>query len=142
MPATTPGSKAIDSWAMIAWAADEPGAVATQEFFDQAESGGLLLLMSVLNAGETFYILAKRRGMAVAEAFLKGLPSLQIQIDVPGQDGDDGRGPGQGIESGRLQRFPCNCAGLSGQCLQRGDVMPVKSLLPSAQCQRGFCLLR
>ena len=87
MPLTIPGSKVLDSWAMIAWAADEPGAAATQEFLDQAESGGLRLLMSVLNVGETFYILAKRRGMAVAEEFLNALPSLPVHIDLPDQEG-------------------------------------------------------
>ena len=82
-----PESKVIDSWAMIAWVADKPGASALQGFLERAESGGLQLFMSVLNVGETFYILAKRRSLAVAERFLHSLPSLPIHIDVPDQDG-------------------------------------------------------
>jgi uncharacterized protein with PIN domain len=53
---TTPVSeiKIIDSWAMIAWVGDEPGSSAMQDFLEQADSGRLQLLMSVLNVGETF----------------------------------------------------------------------------------------
>jgi len=65
-----PECKIVDSWAMIAWIGDEPGAAAMQEFVERAESGGLRLFMSVVNLGETFYILAKRRSLAVAEQFL------------------------------------------------------------------------
>jgi len=79
--------KIIDSWAMIAWAAEEPGASAVQDLFERAESDGLQLFMSVLNVGATFYILAKRRNAALAEQFLNSLPSLPIRIDVPDQDG-------------------------------------------------------
>src|ERR1700722_10415923 len=86
---TTPESKVkiIDSWAMIAWVGDEPGSSAMQDFLEQADSGHLQLIMSVLNVGETFYILAKRRSLAVAEQFLSLLPSLPVVVDVPDREG-------------------------------------------------------
>jgi hypothetical protein len=56
-------------------------------FLLDAEEGKLQLFMSALNVGESFYILAKRQNMAVAEQFLKRLPSLPVHIVVPDQDG-------------------------------------------------------
>jgi len=58
-----------------------------QEFLEKAESGGLRLFMSVLNVGETFYILAKHRSLAVAEQFLQSLSSLPVHVDVPHEEG-------------------------------------------------------
>lgn len=86
---TTPESKIkiIDSWAMIAWVGDEPGSSAMQDFLEQADSGRLELFMSVLNVGETFYILAKRRSLAVAEQFLSLLLSLPVIVHVPDREG-------------------------------------------------------
>jgi predicted nucleic acid-binding protein len=43
--------------------------------------------MSWLNVAETFYILAKRTSLAVAEEFLSRLPSLPIRIVLPDEDG-------------------------------------------------------
>jgi predicted nucleic acid-binding protein len=80
---TKPEFKVIDSWAMVAWIQDEPAAQAIERFFDEAESGGLRLSMSILNVGETFYILAKRKSMAIAEQFLQELPAMPIRVVVP-----------------------------------------------------------
>lgn len=72
---------------MVAWIQDEPAAPAVERFFEEAESGGSELYMSMLNVGETFYILAKRKGMPIAERFLRALPSMPIRIVVPDKDG-------------------------------------------------------
>ncbi len=39
--------------------------------------------MSMLNVGETFYILTKRKGMPVADRFLRDLPAMPIQPVFP-----------------------------------------------------------
>jgi predicted nucleic acid-binding protein len=81
-----PESKVIDSWAMVAWAQDERAASAVEEFLQEAEAGKIKLFMSMLNVGETFYILAKRQSLAVAEEFLTRLPSLPVHVVVPDDD--------------------------------------------------------
>jgi predicted nucleic acid-binding protein len=68
---------------MVAWVRDEPAAPAVENFLQDADSGNIQLLMSWLNVGETFYILAKRTSPEVAENFLTRLPSLPIRIVLP-----------------------------------------------------------
>ena len=72
---------------MVAWVADEPAASAMEEFLDKAQSGDVQLFMSILNVGETFYTLAKRRSLSLAEEFLTSLSSLPVHIDVPDAGG-------------------------------------------------------
>jgi predicted nucleic acid-binding protein len=84
MPEST---KVVDSWAMVAWVQLEPAAPLVRQFLLDADAGNLELLMSWLNVAETFYILAKRTSVAVAEEFLSRLPSLPIRIVLPDEDG-------------------------------------------------------
>jgi ribonuclease VapC len=79
-------TKVIDSWAMLAWLQDEPSAATVDAFLQDAEAGKLQLVMSWINAGETFYILARRKGLPVAEEFLIRLPSLPIRLVLPDRD--------------------------------------------------------
>jgi len=71
---------------MLAWLQDEPNAATVDAFLQDAEAGKLQLVMSWINAGETFYILARRQGLPVAEEFLIRLPSLPIRLVLPDQD--------------------------------------------------------
>src|ERR1700677_408773 len=83
-----PGSKkVVDSWALVAWVQREPAAPLVRQFLLDAENGRIELIMSCINAAETFYILAKRYTPEVAEEFLLRLPSLPIRIVVPDEDG-------------------------------------------------------
>ena len=82
-----PAPKVIDSWAMVAWIQDEPGASALQTLLLNADAGNLQLLMSWYNVAETFYTVAKRKKLAVAEEFLARLPSLPIRLVLPDEDG-------------------------------------------------------
>ena len=72
---------------MVAWVQDEPAASMVNSFFEDADAGRIHLFMSALNVGETFYILAKRLDITLAERFLNWLPSLPIQVTVPDQAG-------------------------------------------------------
>jgi predicted nucleic acid-binding protein len=72
---------------MVAWVQLEPAAPLVRQFLLDADAGNLELLMSWLNVAETFYILAKRTSLAVAEEFLSRLPSLPIRIVLPDEDG-------------------------------------------------------
>lgn len=43
--------------------------------------------MSWINVAETFYILAKRNSLTVADEFLARLPSLPIRVILPDENG-------------------------------------------------------
>jgi predicted nucleic acid-binding protein len=72
---------------MLAWIQEEPAAPAVRALLSRADSGRLLLRMSWYNAAETFYILTKRKGDRVAEAFLQRLPSLPVGMVLPDENG-------------------------------------------------------
>jgi uncharacterized protein with PIN domain len=84
MPAS---KKIVDSWALVAWVQKEPAAPLVRQFLLDADAGEVELIMSWINAAETFYILAKRNSADVAEEFLSRLPSLPIRIVVPDEAG-------------------------------------------------------
>ena len=80
---TTPASKVVDSWALLAWLRDEKPAVHVQKVLQQAEAGEIQLLMSWINAGEVYYMLARKHGATMADEFLARLPSLPIRLVKP-----------------------------------------------------------
>ena len=82
-----PGSKVVDSWALVAWVQKEPAAPTIRQFLLDAAAGHFRLFMSWINVAETFYILAKRNSPAVADEFLARLPSLPIRVVLPDADG-------------------------------------------------------
>ena len=82
-----PAAKVVDSWALVAWVQEEPGGSAVDRFLLRADAGELQLLMSWYNVAETFYTVAKRKKLAVAEEFLTRLPSLPIRLVLPDEEG-------------------------------------------------------
>lgn len=84
---TMPGSKVVDSWALVAWIRDEPAASGVEDFLRDAAAGHFQLFMSWINVAETFYILAKRNSPGIADQFLTRLPSLPIRVVLPDADG-------------------------------------------------------
>jgi predicted nucleic acid-binding protein len=74
----------LDSWAMIAWLQGEaPARVKVRELLEQASRGETKVSMSLINAGEVFYLIAKRHGAAPAERFLADLAMMPIQALLP-----------------------------------------------------------
>lgn len=75
----------LDSWAMIAWLqGEEPARSKVREILEGAalpRAG--TLSMSMVNIGEVFYLIAKRRGAALAERFLSDFSTMPIQGLVP-----------------------------------------------------------
>jgi predicted nucleic acid-binding protein len=68
----------LDSFAILAYLKKENN---YHRVKDILASPNILLLMNDINVGETFYILAKERGMAQADAFLTVmLPSFPISV--------------------------------------------------------------
>jgi uncharacterized protein with PIN domain len=83
-----PGSvKVVDSWAMVAWVRGEPSAPLVRQFILDADAGSIQLVMSWINAAETFYILAKRDSPDLVEVFLTRLRSLPIRVVLPDEKG-------------------------------------------------------
>jgi predicted nucleic acid-binding protein len=72
---------------MVAWIRDESAAGAVEAFLDEASAGSSHLAMSWMNVAETFYILAKRDSLVVAEQFMIRLPSLPIRLVLPDEEG-------------------------------------------------------
>jgi predicted nucleic acid-binding protein len=64
----------LDSWALIGWLqGEEPARSKVREILERAALGSDdTVSMSMINIGEVFYLIAKRRGAALAERFLSG----------------------------------------------------------------------
>ncbi len=54
-----------------------------QAVLDQAAAGDVRLLLSAINAGETFYVLGKRHSSELAELFRQQLPNMPLAVIVP-----------------------------------------------------------
>jgi len=70
----------LDSYAMIAYLEDEPGAERVERILRQAERGTIDLLMSVINWGEVYYSLSRSKGEKQAEESLLIMEQLPIRI--------------------------------------------------------------
>jgi ribonuclease VapC len=75
----------LDSWALIAWLqGEEPARSKVRGILeDAALPGAGTLSMSMINIGEVFYLIAKRRGAALAERFLSDFSTMPIQGLMP-----------------------------------------------------------
>ena len=83
-------SVCLDSFALLAWLQDEPGADITEGFLRQAASGqGFQCFVSAINVGEVYYRLYRTRGAEEADTFWEeawqGLVPLTIVTPTPNQ---------------------------------------------------------
>jgi len=77
----------VDSFAMLAFYNKEVSAVMVRKQIETAQNAEVTLVMSAINAGEVYYILAKRKSMSDAMMWKEQLmPSLPIRTDVPTLD--------------------------------------------------------
>ena len=84
-----PDSKVVDAWALLAWIRNEqPAADHVRDCLQQAEDGSSQLSMSWINAGEVYYMLARKHDPKAAEDFLTRLPSLPIRLVLPEEEED------------------------------------------------------
>jgi predicted nucleic acid-binding protein len=76
--------KVLDAWAVLAWVEGALAAPAVEALLEAATRGEVELFLNLINAGEVYYILAKRRGLAHAEEFLEDLETcLPVQTILP-----------------------------------------------------------
>ena len=75
-----PKAIVLDSWAVIAYLEDEPAAERVADIISDAHEQGIPLLMTVVNAGEVWYIVAREASASDAEASIKQLRDLGIEF--------------------------------------------------------------
>jgi predicted nucleic acid-binding protein len=71
--------KVLDSYALIAFFEDEPGADQVYRLLLDAERSGVKLLMSVINLGEVWYSIARGYSVATAEEKLREIREMAIE---------------------------------------------------------------
>ncbi|MEP6569538.1 MAG: type II toxin-antitoxin system VapC family toxin [Acidobacteriota bacterium] len=75
-----PKAVVLDSWAVIAYLEDEPAAEKVANIIADAHEQRIPLLMTVVNAGEVWYIVAREASVADADASIKQLHDLGIEF--------------------------------------------------------------
>ena len=70
----------LDSWATIAYLEDEPSAERVADIIADAHEEEIPLLMSVVNAGEVWYIIARESSVPDADASINQLRDLGIEF--------------------------------------------------------------
>jgi predicted nucleic acid-binding protein len=74
----------LDSWAMLAWLqGEEPARARVRELLERASRGKTKVSISLINASEVFYLIARRHGAAPAGRFLADLATTPIQALLP-----------------------------------------------------------
>jgi predicted nucleic acid-binding protein len=79
--ALKPKSLVLDTWAIIAFYEEEPAAQQVADIIAQANEEGTPLWMSVVNAGELWYLTARETSPAEADATIEELRSFGIKLE-------------------------------------------------------------
>ncbi|MBI4063504.1 MAG: type II toxin-antitoxin system VapC family toxin [Elusimicrobia bacterium] len=72
--------KVLDSYGLIAFFENEPGADRVADLIKEARDKDKPLFLSVVNWGEVYYIVSRTAGKAAAEETIKNLDTLPIEI--------------------------------------------------------------
>jgi uncharacterized protein len=75
-----PKTIVLDSWAVIAYLEDEPAAEKIADIIADAHEEEMPLLITVVNAGEIWYIVAREASAADADASIKQLRDLGVEF--------------------------------------------------------------
>jgi uncharacterized protein len=78
--ARKPRAIVLDSWAVMAYLEDEATAEKVADIIADAHEEKIPLLMTVVNAGEVWYILAREASVAEADASVRQLRQLGIEF--------------------------------------------------------------
>jgi predicted nucleic acid-binding protein len=70
----------LDSFALLAYFLDEPGATRYEELLEQVVAGAATFALSVVNMGEVMYTIATRRSMAAAALGMAKITQWPIEI--------------------------------------------------------------
>ncbi|MEW6094529.1 MAG: type II toxin-antitoxin system VapC family toxin [Chloroflexota bacterium] len=81
--ARKPKALVLDSWAVIAYLEDEPSGQQVADWIASAHEEGIPIYMTVVNAGEVWYIITREISEEEANRSIKELRELRIQfVDV------------------------------------------------------------
>ena len=72
----------LDTWAIIAYYEDEPAGEHVAQLLAEANEHATPLWMSVVNAGEVWYVIARKTSPADADTTINELRKLGIQFDL------------------------------------------------------------
>lgn len=70
----------LDSWSVIAYLEDEPSGQQVADLIASAHDEGIPIYMTVVNAGEVWYIIAREISEKEANSSIKELRELRIQL--------------------------------------------------------------
>jgi len=73
-------TKVLDSYALMAFFEDEPGADLVRGLLLKAEESDLKLLMSVVNLGEVWYSIARTTSTETADQYIHEIQGMAIDI--------------------------------------------------------------
>lgn len=79
--AAKPKAFVLDTWAIIAYYEDEVAGEQVAQIIAEANENSIPLWMSVINAGEIWYILARRTSVAEADATINELHKLGVKFE-------------------------------------------------------------
>ena len=79
MPGRTKGI-VLDAWSVMAYFQDEPAGKTVADIIADAHENGSSVLMTVANAGEVWYILAREVSEIEAEASIADLLSIGVKL--------------------------------------------------------------
>lgn len=70
----------LDSFAVLAWVQDEPGAERVEALLIEAQRRKVPLLLNVINLGEVYYRLARHQGHPFAREIIQQLEVLPLRL--------------------------------------------------------------
>jgi ribonuclease VapC len=73
-------TKVLDSYALMAFFEDEPGADLVRELLLKAEEKKVTLLMSVVNLGEVWYSIARTNSPEIADQYIGEVDGMAIEV--------------------------------------------------------------
>lgn len=73
-------SRVLDSYGILAYLEDEPGADKVSDLLKRARDAGKPLLLSVVNWGEVYYIIRREAGKEAVDSAMLALETLPIEL--------------------------------------------------------------
>jgi ribonuclease VapC len=112
-------TKVLDSYALVAFLEDEPGADQVRHLLLRAEEGSIRLAITVVNLGEVWYAIARADSPALADRLIHEIQGMAIEVvDV---DWPLAKQAATFKARGRISYADCFAAALAR--LQKGEVI-------------------
>ena len=73
-------TKVLDSFALVAFLQDEPGAQIVEDLILQAQAGKITLAVCVVNLGEVWYSISRTTSVETAEHYVQQIQGMPIEI--------------------------------------------------------------